>query len=759
MADLSTSTSSGSETDLRHYNGPAAVVKRWLKELTLVQEARRQKAFEAIGERIVQKFRNAQAVDNYSSTGRAGGKVMFNVLWSNTQVLEPALYSRMPKPVVERTFKDSDPMGRLAAEVAERALTYQLQRQQERFNYVMRAVVQDRLLPGRGQACVHYKADFEDATDENGEPIVDEETGEAIRKPKPNSERAEVNYIHWQDYLESTARTQYEVRWRAYRIYMTRSELIKEFGSDVGGRVELSVAKGGKRKKSEEEQEFLQQAEIWVVYDFPSKQVLWICEGYQEGPLKQLENPLGLREFWNCPLPLVATTTTDSTYPTPDYVIYEGLADELDYVTKRIKAITECIRLVGVTAAAFAEKLTNITSLPDGKLQPMENFPMFQDKGGLRGVIDWVPFDQCVNALPVLTGYQQSLKAQVDEITSMPDIVRGSSDPNDPVYTQQQKSHWTVIKLVRKQQDVQRFCAELVAKMAEITFEPGLFSDETIALMAGVAQMTPEKQAMFPEALALLRDDRLATFRVSIETDSTIAIDEEQAMSRWMQYLQGLREIVGNVEAVSQYRPELMGPMVESALSAVRQLRTGRSVEGAWEKAFDQIEEADKAARENPPPPPPDYEAMKAENESAKTQVAQMQAQTEAAKLQIEQMNAEFTQWEKSQRLQLETMKLEGELALKAQANEIAAGQAISRAEIDKLSTEIKAFSERFKHAIASEELQFKKESKSVEMAEKIMEEQRLARQDDIEIRHQDTMREVAHIKAKATPKQKPAPK
>jgi hypothetical protein len=39
------------------------------------------------------------------------------------------------------------------------------------------------------------------------------------------------------------------------------------------------------------------------------------------------------------------------------------------------------------------------------------------------------------------------------------------------------------------------------------------------------------------------------------------------------------------------------------------------------------------------------------------------------------------------------------------------------------------------------------------------MEEQRLARQDDIEIRHQDTMREVAHIKAKATPKQKPAPK
>ncbi len=78
----------------------------------------------------------------------------FNILWSNVQTLAPTLYARTPKPDVERRFHDQDPVGRLAAILLERCLAYAL----DAFNFdaVMRAVVEDRLLPGRGVARVLY---------------------------------------------------------------------------------------------------------------------------------------------------------------------------------------------------------------------------------------------------------------------------------------------------------------------------------------------------------------------------------------------------------------------------------------------------------------------------------------------------------------------------------------------------------------------------------------------------------------------------
>ena len=126
---------------------------------------------------------------------------------------------------------------------------------------------------------------------------------------------------------------------------------------------------------------------------------------------------------------------------------------------------------------------------------------------------------------------------------------------------------------MRKQQDVQRFCREIIAKMAEIIFEPGFFSDETIRLMAGVDQMKPEEQELFYPALQLLRDDRLRTFRIDIETDSTIAQDEQQNLEAWAKYLEGLNVIFSSVANLRQFAPEMMKPAVETAIDAVRQLR------------------------------------------------------------------------------------------------------------------------------------------------------------------------------------------
>lgn len=727
------------DPQLKEYKGDSGLVQRWIDEISLVENSNEQQSFEKHGERIQKKYKNAQLVGNYNPQTPA--RVTFNVLWSNCQVLEPALYSRMPKVVAERIFKDHDPIGRFAAKIAERATQFNVTTQQDKFNYNVSMCVQDRLLVGRGTGWLVYKADFEDETDQEGNALVNE-SGQPVQRIKPNSEKVEFVHLNYCDYLESKARTQYEIRWRTRVMYYTHQEAVDEFGEEVAKGLNYASNPYEKKKKDQNDPDFLQQARVYQVYDLDSKQVLFVSPGYSEKPLKKAKDPLKLKDFWCSPIPLLATCTSDSTYPTPDFIIYESLADELNFVAQRLNAMTDCIRLVGLVAQQHNKDIKEMLRMDDGELKPLQNYMAFAEKGGLAAMVNWLPFENAANAIPILEQRFFNLKSMIDEITSMPDIIRGSSDPNDPVYSQQQKSHWTVIKLIKKQQDVQRFCREIVSKMGEIIFEPGFFSDETIWLMAGVAQMAPEEQEMFYPALQLLRDDRLRTFRIDIETDSTIAMNEQEAMESWAKYLEGLNFIFQNVQAISQFRPELTKPMLESAMGAIRQLRTGRSVEQAWEKAMDEIEEGQKQAAMEPPPPDPAM--MKAQVDQQKVmqegQKAQAEFQLKQQEMQYEMQKCEFEKWEKSQRLSLDSMKINGELQLKQQANEITAGKEMGRAEIDKIfadlegfKTQLKQSSENYKLQLETARLEFEKQAKILEMQEKLMEEKRLNRQDNIE--------------------------
>ena len=88
--------------------------------------------------------------------------------------LQPTLYSRTPTPDVERRFHDQDPVSRLAAMLIERCLAYAV----DAFNFdaVMRGVVEDRLLPGRGVARVVYVPHFGDPKSDHQEPMAPDET-------------------------------------------------------------------------------------------------------------------------------------------------------------------------------------------------------------------------------------------------------------------------------------------------------------------------------------------------------------------------------------------------------------------------------------------------------------------------------------------------------------------------------------------------------------------------------------------------------
>ncbi|HPC91665.1 MAG TPA: hypothetical protein PLJ74_05370 [Myxococcota bacterium] len=724
----------------------SSTANKWIREIQKVLDSKERTSYIETGERIERIYRGA---GNYGITPtheRNLALAPYNILWSNTQVMKSALYARTPKPVVERRHRDMDPVGRLAALGGERAVSFMIGVQQDAFNYGVSSAVEDRLLPGCGMVWLRYDADFEiaelqeDDADayESDDPDTELESEELPEKVvKPNSEKVLVDYVYWQDYLEAPARTPYEVRWKARRAFLSKAKFKERFGEEVLKCCGTAVKEARESNNDEESKNYGTQYEVWEIWDKETKKIYFICLDYKDSCLDIKDDPLHLDGFFPCPFPLLATTTTSSQWPTPDYRIYERLAEQYNDICMRETAMINCIRLVGATASIFNKDIKNMLTLADGQLWPIDNWVSFVERGGLKGAIDWMPFDQCIAALPALQEEKQLVLAQIWEITGIPDIVRGSSDPSETAAAQQLKSNWVNIKIAEKQGAVQRFCREIISKMAEIIFEEGLFSDETIALMAGVAQMSPDDQAMWPQALALLRNDRLRTFSVGIETDSTISTDEDANRAAVMQYVEAMSSLVGSLQNVSQFRPELMAPMIESAQLAARTFRAGRSTEGAWNMAMQKIEDNDKAAAENPQPPQPDPATIQAQayaqDIQAKNELKQLEMQNHAMEMQAtQQVDMQKLQFQ-AQELQQRATEAQMRYDVDVQKIQLESAKIMDKKEMDQLTAQLDQFKAQFTTEVERQRVEIEQYKVVLSEREKLIEEARLKQQETLD--------------------------
>ena len=97
---------------------PSEELQSWLDAISSYE--REFKKWEGRVEKILKRYRD-ESRDNKDSAAK------FNILWSNVQTLVPATFSRLPVPDVTRRFKDNDPVGRVAAQILERALDFEIQ--------------------------------------------------------------------------------------------------------------------------------------------------------------------------------------------------------------------------------------------------------------------------------------------------------------------------------------------------------------------------------------------------------------------------------------------------------------------------------------------------------------------------------------------------------------------------------------------------------------------------------------------------------
>ena len=639
----------------------------WYK--TIMGYERSYKRWEARVDRIVKKYKDDSRYDRNPNA-------RFNILWSNVQTIQPAIFARLPRPDVSRRFRDNDPIGRVASMMLERALEFEIEHYGD-YKSAMNNAVLDRLLGGRGVSWVRYEPHIVGSDSENEPNPMDddgfqvtEDSDEAeteSAKEIENQERIEyeccpVDYVHWKDFGHTIARTWEEVTavWR--KVYMSRPALVERFGEELGYKIPLDTQPDD-LKQSYKTNDGVYEALIYEIWDKETGKVLWISKSLGK-ILDERDDPLGLENFWPCPKPLYATLTTDSLEPIPDFVIYQDQARELDALCDRIDGLINAIKVRGVYDASATELQRLFSEGENNTMIPVHNWMAFAEKQGMKGAIDLVDLAPFASALMTCYQAMEQVKGQIYELMGIADIQRGQTDPSETLGAQIIKSNNAAGRLKTQQHAVVDFATSLLSIKAQIICNH--FTDDTIIKISGAMQLSEEDKQLIPQAIELLRNEAAKNFRIEVTSDSMIYQDEMQEKQDRMQFLQAVGGFFQQAVPLVQSQPELAPMAIEMLKFGVTAFKAGKQLEGIIDETADKLRQQAKAAEGQPKPPTP--EQMKMQMEQAKMQAQQ---QSDAAKAQAEQQKLQIESQLEQQKMQMQMQLEKAKQEYQAQENQL----------------------------------------------------------------------------------------
>ena len=683
------------KSEARKAGQPAEEVRYWLGEIASAK--RREKDYRKDGDEVIEIY-----------CGKKPDQISFNILFSQTETLLPALFSQVPRPVVQRRFKDDDPLGAASSKAGQRMLEYLCDTNvegYETFEQSVRYATLDGLLPGRGITSIKYDADILDTGEEGSVPVV-------------NWEQVCTETRGWDRVYFGYAKKWSKVPWLAYEEFIDKEEAERLFGADIAGKITYTLGeddddpeeKGtgtGGRDDADNEQGGRKTALVYQIWDKSGgKVVRYISPAYHDGYLKVEDDPLGITGFYNCPRPLQFIEKSNDLLPTAMYKLYENQAKELNNLTRRLQKVVSALKVRGAYDGSLGNEIESILKEDDNALIPTDKASSLIGEGGLDKAIWFMPLQELMQVAEKLVAAREQCKRVIYEITGVSDIIRGQSVASETLGAQKIKESWGTMRLKRLQKEVQRYSRDMLRIMLEIAASK--FSVETWAKATGLPfvtaqqkqqvqqivqaqQMQAQQQAMmaqqqgmqppppqppdpqiqqalaapvWDDVLALLRDDIQRAYRIDIETNSTVdveATEDQQQIGDFMnamgQLLAGLNPMVESGTMPFEGAKELM-------LAVIRRFRFGT-----------EVEEQFKNMQAPPPKGNPEADKAKAEmaqsQQDAKMKMAEMQqkAQMEQQSMQAEmqqnmaEFKAEMQQkvMEFNAEMQLERMKLQSE--------------------------------------------------------------------------------------------------
>lgn len=647
-------------------------VRRWVEEIDLSREREkdwRKDGFEA--EEMYDCVKQSEADS-------------FNILHSNTETLAPSLYGSVPTPVVQRRFKDNDPLGKSVSAAGQRVLEFLMDTNSEEydtFDESIKDCVQDGLLPGRGITEFCYHAETEDYGE--GDTAGSTVTAEGIY---PKS-------VVWNRFYHGYAKRWCDVPWCAIELYLDKDAVAKEFSKEIADAMVYSISgDANKDKKGDEEKNEpktkIKTACIYKIWDKKKKEIVWVSPNHPTSILRTDEDELKLTGFYPFPKPLRFHRKSNNLLPTTMYRLYRTQAKELNTISLRLIHLLKACKIRGIYDSQIGE-IEDLLKSEENDLIPAENVAALQNTKGLEGAIWLMPIEKIIMVVKELYLAREQCKKVIYEITGISDIIRGSTQASETLGAQKIKEQWVTLRLKNMQKEVQRYVRESLRIMLEIA--GNRFQEDTWVKMTGLPFTTSEEYAQakqiadaaiaqaqqqpmpvpgmpsqpaappqippevqqklqapqWSQVLGAMKDNLTRQYKIDIETNSTLDVEATQDKEQIAEVMNAIAQFLSGVAPLIQDGVMPFQAAQGMLLAIVRKFRFGV-----------EIEDYIKTMQEPKPKPDPAAEAKQA-MEQQKLQAQQNKDGHDARMAQLDQQH----QREEAQRSdQREQAKLAAEM-------------------------------------------------------------------------------------------------
>lgn len=608
MAEYDAGTIGDSEEpgqDPQRPQDPASVLAQWndywVKELA--SSKRWLRDFQGTGNKVEDRYLGLKSSGTMGSVDD-GGTANFNIFWSNIQVILSAIFSRPPKPEINRSHLDpNDDVARVAATILRRIFEAQFMLPDTSPLLALKDAVQDRFVPGLGMVWVRYNMETEKVPIEGLPP--DPMTGQQPQQEIITDEQAPLDYVRWDDFIFSPCRRWSECRWVARRHYFAEPELKARFPEHAGQIPK--TARATRRNSGDQRDPIMQaprdQATVYEIWDKEHKQVFWKAEGY-EHILKNDGDILGLRGFFPCPPPLLATHGTRSMIPTPDYMMVRSQYNELEMLASRMVLLSEAVRVVGVYDKTSTELQRILGQTSINQMIPVDNWAMFAEKGGVKGAVDWFPLEMVVAALEKLTMRKAAVLQELYEIMGVSDLMRGMSVASETATAQKLKAQFGGARVAHTQSELNSFVTSAMWLMLEIVSKH--WQPETIIKVSQIEQ-TSDREFAQP-AVQLIKSSPDLIYRISVSTDSMSSPDWNEEKQQRTEFLQAMAQFIGMAMPLIQLEKKATIFVIQILQWAATGFKAGAQIESVLDQALSTMQ---MSVMQPKPPPVPTPEQLK----------------------------------------------------------------------------------------------------------------------------------------------------
>lgn len=610
------------------------------------------------------------------------------IFWANLEVLKPVIFARIPKPIIRPRYRRRDPIARRAAEVLERAV--ETDNDRDDIKETLEYCRDDLLLPGRAAVWPRLHQD-RGTLDLDWEHLDRRDfVHEPARKWK------EVGWVakgSWVDY--ETAKARFE------DVY---TEMHFEEDSEKPGEDAHDASYAGEKR-----------ARVWEIWHRRLNVVVWI-DPHCEYVLDVSRPFLTLEGFFPCPKPAFNTLQRRTMLPIPDMMYYRDQLEEINKLTARISHLTDSLKLQGYYPGGEGELAKAIEFLINDSddratLVPVSSMGALSGQS-LQNSIVWLPVREVAQTIAECIQVRRVQIEDVYQITGIADIMRGDTVASETLGAQKLKAQYGSARGRNRQGEIVRIATDMIRIKAEIFAEE--FPIQQLLIMAQVhdlptgqqimhqsqqiqaqlgqmqaqaqqvmanpqaqqmAQQDPEQaqqvvgqfqqqmqglqqqlqelsqQPTVEKVEQLLKSENIRPFVLEVESDSTIQPDEAEEQIRRTQFLTAFGSLVNSVGPMVEQYPQ-SAPLVAEALRFVAGgFRIGRTMDDAIDEFAEDIQ---KLAGQ----PRPDPAQQEAQLRAAAEKVRQ---RIEQAKLEMENQNRAKDRALENDKLALEREKFEFE--------------------------------------------------------------------------------------------------